>query len=265
MADDRMPLTVGQAAERLGVTVRTLHHWDAEGVACPSERSGTGYRLYTGADLERLERVVIYRELGLGLDAVRALLDDPTVDAVAALREQNAQLEARIRHLRDLHGSVQRMIEAHERGILMPPEQQKRVFGTGWDPSWPAQARARWGDTPQWRQYAERAASRSPSEWSGLSQESRELDDALARAVREGTLPGNPRANDLVERHRALLSQYFPLTRQMQVCLGRLYESDPGFAGHYDSQQPGLASWFHESIDANARAHGVDPDTAEWE
>ena len=66
MTDDRMPLTVGQVAERLGVTVRTLHHWDAEGLASPSERSGTGYRLYTQADLDRLERVVVYRKLALG-------------------------------------------------------------------------------------------------------------------------------------------------------------------------------------------------------
>ena len=212
MTDDRMLLTVGQVAERLGVTVRTLHHWDAEGLASPSERSGTGYRLYTQADLDRLERVVVYRELGFGLDAVRDLLDDPAVDVVAALREQNMQLEARVHGLQQLHKSVQTMIEAQERGTVLEPGLQAKVMSGDWNPEWPAQARARWGDTAQWRQYAERAASRDPAEWAELTRATEDLDRDLACAFRKGTLPGDPDANDLVERHRTLFSRYFPLT-----------------------------------------------------
>lgn len=51
----------------------------------------------------------------------------------------------------------------------------------------------------------------------------------------------------------------------MQVCLGRKFETDPGFAAHYDGIRPGLAAWFRRIIDASARAHGVDPDTATWQ
>ncbi len=77
---------------------------------------------------------------------------------------------------------------------------------------------------------------------------------------------GGPEANRLVERHReAFTASYFPLTRQMQVCLGRTYETDPGFAAHYDAIRPGLAAWFRRIIDAGARAHGIDPDTATWQ
>lgn len=265
MTNDPMRLTVGQAAEHLGVTVRTLHHWDAEGLASPSERSGTGYRLYTQADLGRLERVVIYRELELALDDIRDLLDDPTVDVVVALREQSTQLEARVHRLQQLQRSVQTMIEAQERGTVLEPELQAKVMSGEWDADWPAQARARWGDTAQWRQYAERAASRAPADWAELTRATEELDRDLACAVREGTLPGDSRANDLVERHRTLFSRYFPLTRQMQVCLGRLYESDPEFAAHYEALHPGLATWLREAIDANARLHGIDPGLASWE
>lgn len=70
-------LIVGQAARHLDVTVRALHHWDDIGLARPSLRTAAGYRLYTADDLERLHRVVVYRELGLGLDRIRAVLDDP--------------------------------------------------------------------------------------------------------------------------------------------------------------------------------------------
>ena len=71
----RVELTVGQVAESFGVTVRTLHHYDAEGLVVPSARTHAGYRLYTDADLARLATVVTYRRLGLPLTEVRALLD----------------------------------------------------------------------------------------------------------------------------------------------------------------------------------------------
>ncbi len=84
--------------------------------------------------------------------------------------------------------------------------------------------------------------------------------------MRAGFTPGSLEAHQLVERHRAAFtSSYFPLTRQMQVCLGRMYESDPAFAAHYDGVRAGLAAWFRQSIDANARDHGIDPDTASWQ
>ena len=58
-------LTVGQVAQTFGVTVRTLHHYDAQGLVVPSARTPSGYRLYTDADLSRLAGVVTYRRLGL--------------------------------------------------------------------------------------------------------------------------------------------------------------------------------------------------------
>ncbi|MDT0488867.1 TipAS antibiotic-recognition domain-containing protein, partial [Streptomyces doebereineriae] len=87
---------------------------------------------------------------------------------------------------------------------------------------------------------------------------------ALGDAMDAGVTPGSPEAHQLVERHREVFAAYFPLTRQMQVCLGRMYEDDPGFAAHYDGIRTGLATWFRRIIDADARAHGIDPDTATW-
>ncbi len=258
-------LTVGQVSARLGVTVRALHHWDDIGLAQPSLRTAAGYRLYTAGDLERLHRVVVYRELGLGLDRIRTVLDDTTTDVLGALRAQRTQVAERIGRLQRLGAGLDRMIEAHERGPLLTDGQQAAIFGPGWDPDGPARARRRYGDTTQWRQYAERSASRSPEEWQAVADDVAGLDRALGEAMDAGVLPGSPEANRLVERHREVFASYFPLTRQMQVCLGRMYEADPGFAAHYDGIRPGLAMWFRRIIDAGARAHGIDPDTATWD
>ncbi|MGI5427236.1 MerR family transcriptional regulator [Streptomyces sp. CA-179760] len=258
-------LTVGQASARLGVTVRALHHWDEIGLARPSLRTGGGYRLYTAADLERLHRIVVYRELGLGLDRIRAVLDDSTTDVPGALRAQRTQVAERIDRLQQLSAGLDRMIDAHERGLLLTVEQQTAIFGPQWDPDGPAQARKRYGDTTQWQQYAERSASRGPEEWQGIADTVAGFERALGDAMDAGLAPGSPEANQLVERHREVFASYFPLTRQMQVCLGRMYEADPGFAAHYDGIRPGLATWFRRIVDASARAHGIDPDTAAWQ
>ncbi|PDP89572.1 MerR family transcriptional regulator [Glycomyces fuscus] len=262
-ADDG--LTVGQVSARLGVTVRALHHWDEIALARPSLRTAAGYRLYTAGDLERLHRIVVYRELGLGLDRIRALLDGSAADVPGALREQRARVAERIDRLQQLGDGLDRMIDAHERGLLLTAEQQAAVLGPRWDPDWPAQARQRYGDTKQWLQYAERSASRGPEEWRAVADAVADLDRALGDAMDAGVAPGSPRANRLVERHREVFASYFPLTRRMQVCLGRMFEADPGFAAHYDGIRAGLATWLRRTIDASARAHGIDPDTATWE
>lgn len=257
-------LTVGQAAARLGVTIRTLHHWDEVAVARPSARSVAGYRLYTSGDLERLRRVLVYRELGLDLDAIRDVLDDAAIDVAAALRAQRAQLAERITKLNALSDDLARMAEAHERGILISAQEQAAAFGPRWNPDWPAEARHRYGDSPEWRQFAERSASRTAADWGRVARATTALDQDLAAAMDVGVEPGDVEANVLVERHREVLSAYFPITRQMQVCLGRMYEADPAYAAHYDGVHEGLASWLRRSIEASARAHGLDPDTATW-
>ncbi|MER5970512.1 MerR family transcriptional regulator [Streptomyces sp. NPDC002055] len=257
-------MTVGRAASRLGVTVRTLHHWDEIGLASPSLRTHGGYRLYTATDIACLQRVVVYRELGLPLDTIRELLHAQAVDPTVALRTQRDQVQERIARLNDLVEGLDRMIRAHEQGILLTVEQQAAIFGPDWEPEGVLRARERWGDTPQWAEYAERAATRGPDDWKAIAQANAALESDLAVAMREGIVPGSAEANRLAERHREAFDAYFHLTHEMQVCLGRMYREDAEFTAYYDRVHPGLAAWLSRVIDANAQAHGIDPSTAAW-
>jgi DNA-binding transcriptional MerR regulator len=184
---------------RLGVTVRALHHWDECGLARPSLRTAAGYRLYTAGDLERLHRIVVYREIGLGLDRILAIVDDSTADVPGALRAQRTQVDERIDRLKQLSAGLDRMIDAHECGLPLTVDQQAAIFGPQWNPDWPAQARQRYGDTTQWLQYAERSASRGPEEWQAIADAVARLDPALGDAMDAGVAPGSPEANQLVE------------------------------------------------------------------
>nr|WP_236573350.1 MerR family transcriptional regulator [Nocardia caishijiensis] len=258
------PRTVGATARLLGVTTRTLHHWDAIGLVCPSERSPGGYRLYSAAEVARAHRVLVYRELGVPLDDIADLLDATTADAVTTLRAQRAELEARMRRLRGMAEAVDRLIDARESGVRLSAEDQVAIFGDGWEPAWVEQARERWGETPQWAQYAERVADRTPQDWRAITDALTALHDDLAEALRRGVAPGSPEADSLAERHRASLATYFDCTHAMHVCLARRYVGDPGFTAFYEDIEPGLTRWLRAVIDANARANGVDPEHATW-
>jgi MerR family transcriptional regulator, thiopeptide resistance regulator len=84
-----MAHSVGAVARLAGVTVRTLHHYDEIGLLTPSGRTPAGYRHYGEADLERLQRILFYRELGFGLDEIKTVMTDGHADAVAHLRRQH--------------------------------------------------------------------------------------------------------------------------------------------------------------------------------
>ncbi|HWD07120.1 MAG TPA: MerR family transcriptional regulator [Amycolatopsis sp.] len=257
-------LTVGRAAALVGVSVKTLHHWDAIGLVRPSGRTAAGYRVYSGDDVARVHRVLVYRELGFPLAEIARLLDDPAVDARAHLRRQRGELLDRIERLQTMVSAVDTMLAATSSGLQLTPEQQVEIFGSDWNPVWVHEAEDRWGDSPQWAQYTERAAALSPDDWREVTATTEKLNADLAIACRTGVRPGSPEANALAERHRLGMTTYFDCPHHRHVCLGRLLADDPGFAAYYGELAPDLASWLREVINANARAHGVDSETATW-
>ncbi|MCK7622311.1 MerR family transcriptional regulator [Streptomyces sp. RS10V-4] len=258
-------MTVGRTATLVGVSVKTLHHWDAIGLVRPGGRTWAGYRVYSDEDIARIHRVLVYRELGLPLAEIGRLLDDPEADARDHLRRQRAQLVERITRMEKMVDAVDRMLAATNSGIRLTPGEQVEIFGADWEPARVAEAEERWGGSTQWAQYAERAAALSPEDWRDVAATTHTLNSDLAAACRAGVAPGSAEANALAERHRALMATYFDCTHAMQACLGRLFVDDPGYAEYYDALAPGLAVWLRAVFFANAEAHGVDPATAVWE
>ena len=262
-------LTVGRVADLVGVSVRTLHHWDAIGLVRPSGRSWSRYRLYDAEDVARIHRVLVYRELGLALAQIGEILDDPSVDPREHLQRQRTLLEERIRRLERTARAVDEMIErtdmTHENGIRLSAEEQARIFGADWDPAYQDEARERWGGTEAWKQSAARTREWGPEQWQQVKDELETVESALADALARGIAPGSEEANALAERHRATIARHYDCTRSMQVVLARMYTEDPRFAAYYDERAEGLAAWLRAVIEENARAHGVDPQTAAWE
>ena len=264
-SEDSGELTVGQVAGLVGVSVRTLHHWDEIGLVVPSARSWAGYRLYGPDDVARIHRVLVYRETGMPLAEVARVLDDPDVDATAHLARQRDLLQARIAHLTRMLRAVDTMMERNGMGQNLTPQQQAEILGAEWDPAWQEEAEERWGDSDEWAQAAARKAAMTRQDWARVAEETEALETDLANAMREGVVPGSERANALAERHRASIDRWFDTTYAKQVLIARGYVANSRFTAYYDKRESGLAAWIKEIIDANAAAHGVDPANAVWQ
>ncbi|PWD50676.1 MerR family transcriptional regulator [Serinibacter arcticus] len=258
-------VTVGVVARALGVSIRTLHHWDALGAVTPSTRSSGGYRAYLPADVACARRVLLLRDLGVPLAEIPGLLAATAAERRAELVRRRGELSERIARLQQVAADVEAVLAADERGVLLPAAEAAEVFGPGWDPGWSAAARERWGDTAQWAEYAERSAGRSAQDWSDVVHETREVLREMAQACGTGVGPGQKEAIALAERHRAAMGAHFHVTPSMHVVMGRLYASEPGFTAELEDLQEGLTSWLRDAIDAAARARGVDPEAARWE
>lgn len=253
-------LTVGVVASMVGVSVRTLHHWDEIGLVRPSARTWSDYRVYSRDDVARIHRVLVYREVGIPLAQIATLLDDPGVDETAHLARQRELLAARIDRLQEMVSAVDRMLEATTMNEKISAQEISEIFGS----DWLSEPQERWGDTAQWAQTQERTAQMSREDWEAVKAETDALDADLAAAVNGGLAPGSPEANALVERHRAAVGRFYDCTHEMHVCMGQMYLTDDHWSGHYESLAPGLTRWLHDAIVENARAHGVDPETARW-
>ncbi len=262
---NRTGLTVGEVADLVGITVRTLHHWDRIGLVTASGRTWADYRVYDDDDVARIHRVLVYRELGFPLAQIADLLDDTDVDEDAHLSRQRELLLDRISHLQEMVSAVDRLKEAITMNTPLSPEDRAEIFGTDWDENWQAEAEERWGDSPQWKQSQERTAKLTKDDWKRIKAEGDALNADLAAAKRTGVDPGSAEAATLVERHRAMISTHYDCTHSMQVILARMYVQDPRFTEYYEQLEPGLAEWVDAAVSANARSHGVDPDTAVWE
>lgn len=258
-------LTVGAVSDLVGISVRTLHHWDQIGLVRPSSRTSAGYRSYSTKDMARIHRVLVYRELGFSLTAIAELLDDPDVDEVQHLREQHRLLSAQIAELQRTADAVAQMLARKEAGVVLTAQEQAEIFGRGWRQDWADEAQERWGESEQWRQFEANAAALTTEVRFAAQQAGAVMHAEMADAKRAGVLPSSPEAVALAERHRAMIGAFYACTPSMHALLGCMYVEDARFRDTLDESEPGLSAWLRDAIHAAARTHGIDPDAAVWE
>ncbi|WP_068923691.1 MerR family transcriptional regulator [Planobispora rosea] len=253
-----MGYSVGQVSRLAGVTVRTLHHYDEIGLLSPGQRTASGYRRYTDSDLERLQHVLFYRELGFPLEEIAVILDDPGTDTLTHLRRQHELLSRRIDRLQEMAAAVERAMEANTMGISLTPEERFEIFGDFRPEEHEAEAEERWGGTEAFEQSRRRTAKMTKDGWKRFTDEAARTTEAFARAFTGGLPADSEVAMDLAEEHRAHLTRWcYDCTYEIHRGLGDMYVADPRFAANYEPLAPGLTQYIRDAIHANAGRAGA--------
>jgi MerR family transcriptional regulator, thiopeptide resistance regulator len=212
-----------------GVTSRTLRHYDAVGLLTPAWTAPDGRRHYGRPELLRLQRILLLRELGLGLRDIAAVLEtDDRRDEVTVLLGHRDRLLAERERLLRLARTVEATIESRRREEHMSAEKLFEGFANPYE----AEARERWGDE---------AVDASAARIRDFTPEQAELArtghvrvaEGIA-AFRAGGVPvDDPRVQELVAFHHRVVSLFWTPDAQAYRGLGQMYVDDDRFAANY--------------------------------
>ena len=254
---------VSEVARIAKVSVRTLHHYDEIGLLAPGRRSAAGYRLYGRAELERLQQILIYRELGFPLDAIARLLDEPALGRARALRAQRELLGEKKTRTEAMIRSVDRAIATLEGTVEMSTEEMFEGFeDLAHAPQHlrehhrehAEEAHRRWGDTSAYAASMKRVKAMGREDWAELERRNEANEARMAELLASGADPEGDPAMAGAEAMRLHIDRWFyPCAHGMHAGLADMYDADPRFRAHYEDRAEGLAAFVAAAIRANAR------------
>ncbi|MEU6330863.1 MerR family transcriptional regulator [Streptomyces sp. NPDC047049] len=252
-----MSYSVGQVSGFAGITVRTLHHYDKAGLLSPSDRSAAGYRLYSDADLARLQQILFYRELGFPLDEIATILEDPQANALEHLRARHRSLNDQIAKLQRLVEVAENAMKVQETGVHLTPEERFEVFGElAFDLTYATEARLKWQHLEGHQRSMARAAAHSKEDWATLMAEHADWRRRLTAAFDAGEPADGERAMDLAEEQRRHITRWFtPCPTDMHGRIADDFAADPrafALVVPPSEQRPGLAAYVRTAVHANA-------------
>ena len=259
-----MAWTVGETARLAKVSVRTLHHYDEVGLLEPSGRTEAGYRLYTVNDLERLQQIMLFRELGFALPDIRSIVTDPGFDRAEALQAQRNLLAEKARRTQAAIDAIDLQLMEMEEGIPMTKEETSKMFGElfdGFDPAeYEDEVKERWGETDAYKQSAERTKRYTKADWEQIKAEMVVNDARLVALMESGVPSDSPEAMAAVEAKRLHISKWFyDLPLEFYATMASIWVNDPRFTKNIDKAKPGLAAYSYAAVEALVKAGGIHP------
>ena len=208
--------TVNEVSKLTGVSVRTLHHYDAIGLLKPTRVTEAGYRLYDQAALERLQHILLFRQLQFPLKEIRQILDSPGFDPVQALTQQIHMLKLQRNHLDNLIAHAQSI---QEKGVVT---MDFSAFDRTKLDQYAAEAKAKWGKTDAYKEYEQKTAGQTAEQ---MRSSGDALIDIFAQfgAIRH-TAPESEQAQALVAKLQSFITEhYYTCTKQILRGLGQMY------------------------------------------
>ena len=234
--------TVKEVSKLTGVSVRTLHHYDAIGLLKPTRVTDSGYRMYDDKALSRLYNILLFRELQFPLKEIRAILDSPDFNPSQAIAQQIELLELQYRHIGELIGLAR---EIQSNGVSAI---NFDVFDKSEMDHYRAEVKAKWGKTQAYQDYTQKSAAQSADDQKEI------IHQMLGKFSELGTLRHlPPDAREVQEKIAALqkyiTDSYFICTNDIFYGLGQMYAGDGRFKKNIDGAGgDGTAEFVRQAI-----------------
>ena len=248
--------TVKQAASLSGVSVRTLHHYDEIGLLKPAHLGANGYRYYGREELLRLQQILFHRELGLGLEQIGALLDDPNFDRLAALRAHRGKLGTERERFGHLIATIDRTIAELNGEQDMADKDLYQGFSPEKQAQWEREIVEKFGDSGREKiaESKRNFGKMSKEDMAAGKAEMEAINLGFAAAMAAGEAPETARAQALTARHYEWVCRAWKPNRGAYIGLGEMYVSHPDFRVTYDAVRPGLAEYVAKAMRVYAEA-----------
>lgn len=239
--------TVTEVSRLAGVSVRTLHHYDAIGLLKPARVTEAGYRLYDDTALKRLQTILLFRELQFPLKEIREILDAPGFDPMDALPQQIQLLELRRDHLDAL---ISHARQIQKTGVM---EMKFSAFDKTELDAYAAQAKAKWGRTDAYKEFEQKTSGQSSEQLEAAAVGLMDIFAAFG-AIRR-TSPDSADAQALVARlQNYITAHYYTCTPQILRGLGQMYIAGDTMTGNIEKAGgEGTAAFVHDAIEIYTR------------
>jgi len=254
-----MEYTVQKLSKIAGISSRALRYYDEIVLLKPARINSSGYRIYGQKEVDRLQQILFYRELGVSLESISDILASPSFNEANALREHRTKLIERREMLDLLISNVDKTLESKERSVVMNDKEKfegfkKKLIDEN-EKKYGKEIREKYGDE---------AVNQSNTKLHNMTKEDFEKAEALRKEFTE-TLnaafkmgdPAGELAQKASDLHRQWLSFYWNgYTKEAHAGLVQMYVDDERFKAHYDKDQPRTAEFLRDAVLIYTRKQG---------
>lgn len=246
-----MEYTVQKLGNLAGVSTRTLRYYDEIGILKPARINSSGYRIYGQNEVDRLQQILFYRELGVSLDNIKKIISAPSFDSVEALRQHHIKLLEKKKQLETLIMNVEKTIAMSEGRIKMSDQEKFEGFKQKLidenEEKYGKEVREKYGDETVDKSNAY-FKNMSKEDFDKMEALSVQIMETLAEAFKTGD-PAGSLGQKVAELHKQWISMCWGhYDKEAHAGLAQMYVDDERFTAYYDKEQPGQAEFLRDAI-----------------
>lgn len=246
-----MEYTVQKLSKLAGISTRTLRYYDEIGLLKPARINSSGYRIYGKFEVDKLQQVLFYRELGVSLENISQIINAPSFDIVKALREHRAKLLGKKEQIDLLIANIDQSIAYKEGSISMKDNEKFE----GFKEQIIEENEKKYGNEVR-SKYGNEALERSNSKLKNMSEEQysevEKLSNEVIQTLIEAMTTGDPAgeiAQKAADLHRQWLCNFWDkYTKEAHAGLAQMYVADERFAAFYDEKKAGATLFLRDAI-----------------